>query len=498
MFLVGLTSLSRKVTLRRQLNTFDTTSLVVGSAIGADIFVVPALSAKLLGPASLLIWLACAVIAIVIALSFAYCATFLPRVGGSYAYTKDVAGPYAGFMVGWALLLAEWFSLAVFPVAFTQYFVALVPNLNQPSQVLLKAIFIIVIILTNIYGVKTAGKVNDLLTILKLGPLFLLICLGVGFIVFQPHLASSHFQPFFVGGVSNLGQAVVLIFWAYAGFELSSLPADEIQQPKKTLPKALLFGMLIVAAFYIITNFVVIGVVDQRTLVSSAAPLTVAASDVLSFSPTLSIIGGLILAVGALVSIMGADESGTIGTSSLALAMSIDGMLPKAFSKLQKSSHTPYIGIIVLCSTAFIASLTNSLSALINSSVFLLSFAYLATCVSAVLLERKYARKPIGVWERILLPSLGVIFSLFLMTQVSLQQILVSALLLAVGVPVYVFFAPKKEQRELKEAFLSRDAILERTYHQGEVFLANVVRHIKWRIYRAKHIDRAWQIEEEN
>src|SRR5208337_2540889 len=112
---------------------------------------------------------------------------------------------------------------------------------------------------------------------------------------------------------------------------------DEIQHPKKTLPKALFFGMLIVAAFYVITNFVVIGVVEQATLSSSPAPLTVAASDVLSFSPTLSIIGGLILAVGALVSILGADESGTIGTSRLALAMSIDGMLPKAFSKLQKS-----------------------------------------------------------------------------------------------------------------------------------------------------------------
>ena len=495
MLFVELTSLSRKVALRRQLNTFDTTSLVVGSAIGADIFVVPALSAKLLGPASLLVWLAGAIIAIVIALSFAYCATFLPKVGGSYAYAKDVAGPYAGFMVGWALLLAEWFSLAVFPVAFTQYFVALVPNLNQPSQLLLKAVFIVAIILTNIYGVKTAGRINDLLTILKLGPLLLLICLGVTFIAFQSPLAFSHFQPFFVGGVSNIGQALVLIFWAYAGFELSSLPADEIQNPRKTLPKALLFGMLIVAVFYIITNFVVIGVVDQATLVSSAAPLTVAASSVLSFSPTLSTIGGLILAVGALVSILGADESGTIGTSRLALAMSIDGMLPRAFSKLQKSSNTPYVGIIVLCSTAFIASLTNSLSALINSSVFLLSFAYLATCISAVLLERKH-RKPVGVWERTLLPGLGVIFSLFLMTQVSPQQILVSALLLAVGVPVYVFFAPKKEQHELKEAFLSRDAILERTYHQGEVFLANVVRHIKWRIYRAKHIERAWQIEE--
>ena len=83
------------------------------------------------------------------------------------------------------------------------------------------------------------------------------------------------------------------------------------------------------------------------------------------------------------------------------------------------------------------------------------------------------------------------------MTLVNLQQILVSLSLLAVGVPVYVFFAPKEEQHELKEAFLSRDAILERTYHLGEVFLANIVRHIKLQIYRTKHIDNAWQVEEE-
>ena len=274
------------MSLRRQLNTFDTTSLVIGSAIGADIFVVPALSARLLGPASLLIWFVGGIIAIVIALCFAYCATYLPKVGGSYAYTKEVAGSYAGFMVGWALLLAEWFSLAVFPVAFTQYFLALDPNLDPLSQLLLKGAFIVTIILTNIYGVKTAGKFNDFLTIVKLGPLLLLICLGVGFMGLQPNVAAAHFQPFLNGDLSNVGQTLVLIFWAYAGFELSSLPADEIQNPRKTLPKALLLGMLIVAAFYIATNVVVIGVVSQGTLASSSTPLAAAAANVLSFSPT--------------------------------------------------------------------------------------------------------------------------------------------------------------------------------------------------------------------
>ena len=487
---------NRKIILKRQLNTFDTTNLVVGSAIGADIFVVPALGANLLGPASLVVWVIAGGMSIVIALCFAYCASFLPRVGGSYAYAKRVAGPFPGFMVGWALLLAEWFTLSVYPGAFAQYFLAIVPGLNPLTQLLLKVVFIVVITVTNIYGVKTAGRLNDVLTILKLGPLFLLICLGSVFMGLHPASSAANFQPFLKGSLLNVGPALVLIFWAYAGFELSSLPADEVQNPRKTLPKALLFGMLIVTAFYVITNFVVVGVVDQKTLAASPAPLTVAASNVLNFSPGLAIFGGLILAVGALVSILGADESASIGTTRLAFAMSIDGLLPKVFSKLQKAYQTPYVAVIVICSTAFVASVTNGISALINSSVFLLSFAYLATCISAVRLEKDYAKARLSIWERIVVPVLGVIFSVLLMISVNAQQILVAAIVFVMGVPVFVFFAPKKELRDLKKDFLSRDAILDRAYHQGEVFLANVVRHIKWQYYRAKHIERALQVKE--
>ena len=490
-----MSRLSRRVSLRRQLNTFDTTSLVVGSAIGADIFVIPALIARIVGPVSILIWFIGAIIAIVIALCFAYCATILPKVGGSYAYATKVAGPFPGFMVGWALLLAEWFTLAVFPVAFVQYFLTLIPNLPPSYQVLLKAAFTVTIILTNIYGVKAAGEFNDILTIAKLGPLFFLVCLGIAFIALRPNLAVSHFEPFFNGNISGVGQALVLIIWAYAGFELSTLPADEVENPRRTLPRALFLGMLIVAAFYIITNVIVMAVVDQATLAASTAPLSLAAAKALSFSPTLSIIGGLILTFGALASILGVDESGTIGTSRLAFAMSLDGMLPRAFSKLHPRTKTPYVSIIVLCSTAFIASLTNSLSALINASVFLLSFAYLATCVSAYFLEKHSGKSHSSLGNKLVI-VFGVAFSVLLMTQVNAQQVLISVILFAVGVPVYVLFAPKKDITDLKREYLSRQAILERAYHQGEVYLANVIRHLKLRIYRAKRIKTAWKVEQ--
>ena len=485
-----------RVTLRRQLNAFDTTNLVVGATIGADIYVAAALCAKLLGPASILLWLIGGVMATVVALSFGFCAAVFPKVGGPYVYAKEAAGQFSGFMVGWALVLAEWFSLAVFPVAFVQYFLAFFPNLDSTFQILLKGAFMLVIFVTNVVGVREAGEFNDFLTIAKVTPLLLLMCLGGFFLGLHPQMVSSRFQPLFGGNLQNVGQVLVIVFWAYAGFELSTLPADEIKDPKKTIPRALMVGMLIAALIYMVTNFVVIGVVDQRTLAASQAPLVVAAANIFSFSPVLPWIGSLVVGVGALISIMGADESGTMGTSRLAFAMSLDGYLPRAFSRLQKSYHTPYVALAVLCSTAFVASLVNSLSALVNSSVFLLSLAYLATGISALVLERRHLRtSPKGMWT-IIVPVLTVVFSIVLMTQVTGQQILTSFVLLAVGIPVYTFFSPKKELLELKEAFLSEEAIVERAYLQERTFMAYVLQRIKLLVYRIRGIEQAWTTHE--
>jgi APA family basic amino acid/polyamine antiporter len=177
--------------------------------------------------------------------------------------------------------------------------------------------------------------------------------------------------------------------------------------------------------------------------------------------------------------------------------MSFDGMLPRVFSKLHPSSKTPYVSIIVLCSTAFIASITNSLSALINASVFLLSLAYFATCASAFFLEKRHGSKLYkSRWSRVVI-LLGSAFSIMLMTQVTQSQVLIAGALFIIGIPVYVLFAPKKDIADMKQEYLSREAILARAYHQGEVYLANVFRHAKLRVYRAKRIEGAWQIQED-
>ncbi len=455
-----------------KLNAFDVTSLVVGSIIGADVYVATALGAKLIGPASLLVWVLAGTMAMVIALSFSYCVMILPKVGGPYAYVKAVANPFAGFIVGWGLLLAEWFSLAVFPVAFTQYFVSLVPGVDALGRALLKAVFIAIVLSTNVVGVKAAGRVNDGLTLAKLSPLVLIILGGLAFLGLRPGQFAANLTPFVTGDLSGFGRALVLIFWAYAGFELSTLPTDEVNQPRKTIPRAILVGMLIVIGFYFLTNFVVIGSVGESTLAGSSSPLIDAAQSMFAAPAILADVVVLVVGVGALLSITGADESGTVGTSRLAYAMSIDGLLPRAFSRKHKKFGTPYIGLIILCGAAYVASLLGGLTDLIGSSVFLLAFAYLATCISTIFLERKHPRLSREFRGKYAIPALGAVFSVLLMSLVNPLLIGISLVLLAVGIPIYTFFSPRQELTDFREAFLSAEAISQRAYHQGQMFLA--------------------------
>ncbi len=455
-----------------KLTTFDVTSLVVGSIIGADVYVATAIGAQLVGPASLLVWVVAGLMAMSIALCFAYCVMMVPKAGGPYAYVKQAFNPFAGFIVGWGLLLAEWFSLAVFPVAFTQYFVALVPGVDAIGQALLKAVFIAIILGTNLVGVKAAGRVNDGLTIAKLSPLVLIVLGGLAFLGLQTPTFVSHLSPFVTGGGAAFGSALVLIFWAYAGFELSTLPTDNVDQPQRTIPKAIVTGMLIVIGFYFLTNFVVVGSLSDSVLSASSSPLIDAARAMFASPAALTLVVVLVVAVGALLSITGADESGTVGTSQLAYAMAIDGLLPKVFRETRSRSKTPYVGLILLCGAAYVASLIGGLAELIDSSVFLLAFAYVMTCVSALLLQKRHPEAAAGLRARRLVPVLGAVCSIALLVLVDPILIAISLVLLAAGVPIYAFFSPKKESAELQAAFLSAEAVSARAYRQGRRFLA--------------------------
>jgi amino acid transporter len=168
-----------------------------------------------------------------------------------------------------------------------------------------------------------------------------------------------------------------------------------------------------------------------------------------------------------------------IGTSRLGYALAADGLFPKLFARVHPKFKTPYMSIAIQSVTALLASVIGNLSLLISVSVFFMAIAYLATSGSIFAFRRKGLGPRLHMRGSLLIPSLGILFSAYLISQCTPVQLAIGVLLLLAGVPIYIKYSPKKEIAELKNVLLSRETILKRTYTQERVFLAHVLLHIK-------------------
>ena len=456
--------------LKRDLGLFDLTNIVVGAVVGSDIYIASALTASLVGPLSIVLWVVAGVMAMTLAMLFAYSAYYIPKVGGPFAYVSQAFNDFWGFLAGWSMWVAEVVSLPVFAITFAnylQYFVAL-----EASELLLvKALFVFGLTAVNIFGVRAAGRVNDALTLIKLSPLLILVVVGLGSFALDPGYLSNY-SPLAPDGFGSLGTAVVLIFWAYVGFEMGTLPADEVRDPKSTIPRAIIVGMSIVLLFYVSTNFVIFGAVSSAKLAGTAVPLILVGGTLLGGA------GAAMMSVGALFSVSGSDESGVLGTARLSYALSLDGLFPKAFAKVHRRYGTPYVALLAQGAIAFGLSTLSGLSNLISFAVLNLSFSFLLVSLSFLSLKGKKAGALRG--QRIL-PLLGIGICLFLLYSTSLQDKLLGSAVILAGVPIYAYFSPKVELKELKEAFLSVQAVASRHLEKTDRFLARLVKLIRRR-----------------
>jgi basic amino acid/polyamine antiporter, APA family len=441
--------------IKQALGLFDLTSLVIGAVIGADIYVVASLGASFLGPAQLAAWVVAGVMAACIGIGFAQCAAIVPRVGGSYAYAREAFGHFPGFIVGWCLYLAEWINLAVFPIAFVRYLGFFFHDMTWWQIAVAKILFIAFLLSTNLFGTRTAGRVNDILTIGKLTPLAILIVAGIVFVALKPSEAFGMLTPFAPLGWNGFGPALILVFWAYAGFELAAIPAGEVKNPSKTLPQGFFLGLAISTLFYLLINVIVTLVVPQAALVSTQTPLADALGIIVAIAVVPIIIGGTLMALGAVVSISGADESATIGTSRLGYALAADGYFPRFFARLSPRYGTPTMSLIFQGITALIVSLVGGFTALITLSVVFLAVAYLATDLAALRLLRKNQEQRLEVPGLRILLSLGIVSSLYLFSQAGFMNLLIGVGALGIGLIVYMRFAPKVEIKEVQDHLAS-------------------------------------------
>jgi amino acid transporter len=451
--------------LSQELSFFDLMNIVIGAIVGSDIYIVPGLVAGLIGPFAIVVWIIAGALSMVLVLVFAYCSYYVPNVGGSFAYVTTAFDRFYGFVAGWSMSIAEIIALPVFAIVFTSYLEYFVP-LSYGEELAVRTAFVIALVAVNIFGVKAAGRINDVLTLVKLVPLLMIILLGFGSILLKPS-SFGNYSPLVPVGLGNFGTVMVLIFWAYAGFELGTLPATEVVDPKKNVPRAMIVGMAIVIMFYVLTNVAVFGVVNWASLSTSPVPLVLVSGTLIGTA------GAVITGVGALASVSGTDETEVLGTARLIYAMSSAGLLPKALGKVHPRFKTPYVAVILEGAVALVLMPFSGISQLISFAVFNLGVCYLLVCLALAVLKKKGEA---GLRGQSVLPWLGAAISLYLLFSTSTFDKIVGVVVILLGIPIYLYYSKETDVRSIREGLASEEFVLVRNLEKQNRFLANFVR----------------------
>ncbi len=427
-----------------KLNLFDVTNIIVGTVLGTGILITIAMTGGLIGPASLMAWLTAGIMALLIALSFNYCVKVLPKSGGPYAFAEGAFSPFGAFMVGWSFLLFSWLSLVAVTLAFLQYFRALVPGIGFWAGVVVMTSLAAFAILTNLMGVKVTGRVINILSLAKIVPFAILIIGGVIFLLGDPERMMANFTPFLTGNAIDFGAAVVVAFWAYTGFELATLPAGEVEDPTRTIPRAIVIGMLVVAAFYFFINLVVIGALGSTAMAEADNPLVEATKVIFAWSPELAGLIALLVGISALLAIACSEETELLGASRLTHVLAQKGNMPRTLAVLSPKQGVPWLAIVLLASTALLATFFGGLESIINASVFLLAFVYLMTCLSAAIFYAQGRERIKDARFGGTIPILGIACSLLVMTYVNPPDMVLAWLLMGLGGGGYLFVARRR------------------------------------------------------
>jgi basic amino acid/polyamine antiporter, APA family len=414
------------------------TALVVGNMIGSGIFLLPA-SLATLGPISLGGWVVTSAGALVLAVIFGRLSRIVTKTGGPYAYTAAGFGEFAGFTIAWGYWISLWTGNAAVAVALAGYLGFLVPAIGASPAFSLAAALIAIWTLTfvNIRGVAAAGFVQQITTVLKLVPLVLIGTLG--FLWVDP----ANFTPINRSGQSDLSAisaAAALTLWAYLGLESATVPAGQVIDPKRTIPRATILGVLIAAAVYISVTTVAIGVMPSERLATSSAPLADVAQIMWGAA------GGVLVAVGAVISTFGTLNGFTLLTGQVPYGAALDRVFPARLGRLSRYG-TPMNALVfsnLLASTLVIMNLAQGLVGAFNTIILLAVMSSLlpyALCALAeLMILLKTGRTVAGpeMTKVVILGGLGFAYSFWAIYGAGAQTVFLGLLLVLAGLPVHV------------------------------------------------------------
>jgi len=411
------------------------TAIVVGNMVGSGFYLSPSAVAPY-GLLAIVMWIVMGAGAICLGLTFARLARAVPATGGPYAYTRMGYGDFAGFLIAWGYWISIWASLPVMALAFTGAIVNLVPALkSQASAVVLTVGAIWLVAIVNLRGVKAAGVFAQLTTYAKLIPFVAVAMLGLFFI----HPAQlTEFNPSGETLLASTAALAPLTMFAYLGLESATVPAGDVRDPDRTIPRSTIIGISVAALLYVLGTLVVMGVVPRDQLIHSIAPFQDAAS--IMWGPW----AGYVVSLGVIVSSIGALSGWTLLMAQVPMAAAQDGLFPPLFGRLSPRG-VPAFGLVVSAGLATVLLLVQvsgapGFAAVYNLIVSLSTMAAVipyAFCALAGGLIGSKAGGPkyqIGGVEVV-----AFLFSVFTLYGCGATPVLYGLMLLIMGIPVYVW-----------------------------------------------------------
>lgn len=369
-------------------------AIVFGSQIGAGILVLPSQLAPY-GAFGLFGWGIAGLIAMMLAFVFAKLCSEFPVTGGPYAYVRQAFGNIPAFFTGWAYWLASMVSNIVLVITAIQ---CLSPFLGENPFLysVLEIILIFALMLINCKSVILSGNLETILTLLKFIPFCivpLIVCTNFDASNIQISAQYSDVSP-----VKVLISVATMSFFCFIGVECATTPAENVENPSKTIPRAIIVGTFCVALVYFINNLAIMGVIPGNELSNSAAPFVEAIEKVCGrdISRIVSVITSIV--------IVGTLNAWLLTSSQILLGLAENGLMPKILAK-KNTSGSPYISVIVNCVAMIpilwltkIGSLTAQIMSIIDFSVITFLYVYLiCTLVFLKITKNNWAMRILGI-----------------------------------------------------------------------------------------------------
>lgn len=397
--------------LVRGIGRWDLTAIIINTIIGAGIFGLPAKVHALIGTWSLIAFIACAIIIGFIVLCYAEVSSRFTATGGPYLYAREAFGPLVGFEVGWLYWIVRVTTFAANCNLLVTYFGFFVPDAGQGAFRIAAISFVVLAIFAvNLIGVKQSAFMTNIFTAGKLIPLFIFVAVGIFFI--QPAAFTFDVVPEY-GAFSS---AVLLLIYAFVGFEVGVVMGGETKDPQRSTPFALLIALAVVATLYILIQIVSIGTLPN--LATSERPLADAGAIFLGTY------GAAFITIGALISILGNLNVGFLGGTRLLFAMSEQRELPASLNKTHAKFRTPWVAIVLTAIVILVLTIYSTFLTALAIATITRLLVYATTCLALPVFrkrgdapEAKFSA-PAGIVAAVL--SLGLI--VWLLTRVDFAK----------------------------------------------------------------------------